>query len=89
MTNKKEQLRQLQTMIVIKFVCLIALYFSFLLGPALAVFRLYFFLQQPKVEWETSPALINTIALAGFVVLIWIKRVIDQKIEAIRSNIGE
>ena len=53
MVNKKRQIEQLQSLLAIKFLCLIALYFSFVLGPLLTLFRIYFFMQQPKVEWET------------------------------------
>lgn len=89
MVNKKRQIAQLQSLIAIKFLCLIALYFSFLLGPLLALFRIYFFMQQPKVEWETSPDIINPLAIVGFVILIWVKRLLDKKIKETESHLSK
>ncbi|NOH04093.1 MAG: hypothetical protein HND47_20045 [Chloroflexi bacterium] len=87
MANKKRQIEQLQSLIAIKFLCLIALYFSFLLGPLLALFRIYFFVQRPKVEWETPPDTVNLLAVVGFAVLIWAKRLLDKKIEETKSQL--
>jgi len=83
--SKQKHIENLQSLIALNILCTIAFSFAFLYGPILGVIRLYFFFQQPSVEWETSPNNVNILALIAFAILFWIKNLLRKRIDLEKS----
>ncbi|MBI4762105.1 MAG: hypothetical protein ACOYYF_11125 [Chloroflexota bacterium] len=88
MENKSELIEQLQSLIAIKILHAIALSFSFLYGPLTGLAWIIICLKNKKFEWDASTNTINFTALVVFLVLVWTKRLLDKKIETIKSKLA-
>ncbi len=89
MTNKKDLIDGLQSLVVLRFLCSIALSISFLFGPLSTLAWFYFLLTEQEIARATSPSAINVFAFVAFAMLIWLRKFLDRKLDVTKSRLEE
>lgn len=89
MADKVKQIEHLKLLLVLKIICMIGLFYSFILGPLAVAVRIYFYIQQPSVQGEAPPIAVNLLSVIGFIILIWFKQTLDKRIKETESRLAE
>lgn len=88
--DREKLIGRFQNLLAYKFICMIALYYSFLYGPATGLFRLYFYFFDPNVKLEPSESSGNFVigaALVAFVLLLVLFRKLSKELKQVREKL--